>query len=393
MRPDVALSADDVGASAARAVLLAIHLSTWTFVILESFTDFGSGASSPALGVPAAIAVGLLHLRHAFAAANGRRPRWWPLTLTAVAALTWVLPLVHFVSISNAVFFVGGSAALLLPRRFLPLWIGLPTAGGIGDVIRRGLLDGFGSGFRAWYVYYACTVLSLGMLGLYATARVVFVLGQFRETRNETRAITVGTERLRLSRDLHDVLGQSLTAIALKAEVARRLYPIDPAGAARQVRELTELAEQSRAELRTVTEGTRPMTFTGELDGAMRLLRLAGVDTTATVEPPVSDDASDAVWAWAVREGAANVLHHSRAGRCVISVVRAGSSSRFTMANDEPDTTDEPVGSGLAGLSERTGKLGGTVTAGVSADGWFRLVVELPAVVANASATRAGVPG
>jgi len=381
MRPDAGAARSDAGLRADRWVVAAIIASTWAIALLEAINNFGDGARHPVLGTAVVVAVGLLHGRHALAAANGRQPVAWPFTLAVMVFLVVGFPHLQPVSVNNAVFFVGGSAALLLPRRYLALWIAIPTAYALVNDLATGAFNGTSAGFRVWFPCYAATVLSLGMLGLYATSRLSFVLDQFRRTRSESQAVTAGTERLRLSRDLHDLLGASLTAIALKAEVARRLQPTDPAGAARQVRELTELAEQTRAELRAVTQDTRTMTFGDELAGALRLLRLAGVNATATAKPTAADAPHADLWAWAVREGTANVLRHSHASRCLISLDVGRCAARFVMTNDRPETSGELAGTGLTGLTERAHAVGGTLTASITANGWFRLAIEVPLAV------------
>jgi two-component system, NarL family, sensor histidine kinase DesK len=386
MQPDTDVPRADRGRTTVRWVLAAIVTSTWAVALLEALNGFGDGARHPALGVTVVVVVGLLHVRHAHAAANGRQPGSWPLTLALMVFLVVVLPHLYPMSVNNAAFFVGGSAAMLLPRRYLAVWIALPTLWFVFVPVALGDLNGTNTGFVVWYLWYAFTVLSLGMLGLYSTSRLAFVLDQFRRTRSEMQAVTAVTERLRLSRDLHDVLGASLTAIALKAEVASRLHPTDPAGGAQQVRELTELAEQTRADLRTVTQDRRTMNFEDELAGALRLLRLAGVDATAAVVQAAAGTPLDALWAWAVREGTANVLRHSNATRCLISLDVGRSATRFVMTNDHPEPSDEPTGNGLAGLTERAHALNGMLEAIISGNGWFRLEIEVPAAIDAAMA-------
>jgi two-component system, NarL family, sensor histidine kinase DesK len=374
------------GPSTVRWVFAAIIASTWTVAVLEAINGFGDGARHPAVGVLVVAAVGLLHIRHALAATKGRHPGAWPFTLALMVFLVVGLPRLYPISVNNAVFFVGGSAAVLLPRRYIAVWIGLPTLWAVVDAATSGALDGVNTGFLVWYLFYGTTVLSLGMLGLYSTSRLTFVLDQFRRTRNEMQAVIASTERLRLSRDLHDVLGASLTAIALKAEVAQRLHPTDPTSAAEQVREITELAEQARADLRAVTQDSRTMSFGDELAGALRLLRLAGVNATATDVQTSPGTPHDDLWAWAVREGTANVLRHSNATRCLISLDLGRSAARFVMTNDCPEGSAQPAGTGLAGLAERAEALNGTLAATITANGWFRLEIEVPLSV-DASAS------
>ncbi len=168
--------------------------------------------------------------------------------------------------------------------------------------------------------------------------------------------------------------------------MALRLHPTNPAGAAQQVRELTELAEQTRADLRAVTQDRRAMNFGDEVAGALRLLRLAGVDATTAGVQAASGTPLDELWAWAVREGTANVLRHSNAARCLISLDVGRSATRFVMTNDHPELSDEPTGNGLAGLTERAHALNGTLTASITGNSWFRLEIEVPTAIGAAMA-------
>src|SRR6266545_2157027 len=225
--------------------------------------------------------------------------------------------------------------------------------------------------------------LGVDMIGL---ALLADALRDLHAARRELARMAVMEERLRLARDLHDLLGHSLSLITLKSELARRLVVTEPARAAEQIQEVERVARQTLREVREAVANYREPTLRSELDGARQLLEAAGIaftiEDTAGALPP----AMDAVLAWTVREGVTNVIRHSRARQCRIQVSCANGSARAEVANNgEREQGQEGMhsrrGSGLAGLAERVQAHGGHLEAGPQlTDGtWsFRLSVELP---------------
>jgi two-component system sensor histidine kinase DesK len=225
--------------------------------------------------------------------------------------------------------------------------------------------------------------LGLDMLGM---ARLSSALREVHAARAELAHMAVIEERLRMARDLHDLLGQTLSVITLKSELAGRLVEQAPVQAAAEMHDVERLARQTLREVREAVAGYRQPALQSELDGARQLLEAAGiawtVEHTAGTLPP----AMDAVLAWTVREGVTNVIRHSRACWCNIRVTRENGAVRAEVVNDgeqgpDQDAAPRRTGSGLAGLTERAGALGGQAAAGPwqSADqAGFRLRVELP---------------
>jgi two-component system, NarL family, sensor histidine kinase DesK len=223
--------------------------------------------------------------------------------------------------------------------------------------------------------------LGLDMIGI---ARLSSALREVHAARAELARLAVIEERLRLARDLHDLLGHTLSLIVLKSELAGRLIETKPAQAAHEIQEVEQVARQSLREVREAVAGYRQPQLASELDGARQLLEAAGIDCQIEHAAPALPPATDAVLAWAVREGVTNVIRHSRARTCRIRVTCAADSVRAEVINDDhggrqqPDTRHE-VGSGLAGLTERVRACGGQVEAGpLQSAGGFGLLVELP---------------
>jgi two-component system sensor histidine kinase DesK len=225
--------------------------------------------------------------------------------------------------------------------------------------------------------------LGVDMIGL---ALLGDALRDLYAARRELARMAVMEERLRLARDLHDLLGHNLSLITLKSELARRLVVTEPARAAHEIQQVERVARQTLREVREAVANEREPTLRSELDGARQLLEAARIawtikNTTATLPPAI-----DAVLAWTVREGITNVIRHSRARQCIIRVTDEAGSARVEVLNDggrdrQPDGAQLAAGSGIAGLAERVQALGGHLEAGphLTDGAWgFRLSVELP---------------
>jgi two-component system sensor histidine kinase DesK len=216
---------------------------------------------------------------------------------------------------------------------------------------------------------------------------------ELSSARRELARLAVAEERERFSRDLHDLLGQSLSVIALKAELAGRLLPDRPDEAAGEVAELGQVARTALGEVRDAVSGYRQPTLDRELAGARMALSAAGIESevrksSVSLEPDV-----EAVLAWAVREGATNVIRHSSAHRCTLQVNASLTDAGVEVIDDgvgaalNGNGNRDGVGAGdaaaagghgLAGLAERARPLNGTIEAGGLAGGGYRLAVTVP---------------
>jgi len=188
---------------------------------------------------------------------------------------------------------------------------------------------------------------------------------------SENTRLAVDNERNRFARDLHDILGHSLTVITVKAELAQRLLDTDPERARAEVADLERLSRDALADVRRAVEGYRELTLPGELARARIAL------TAAQIEPVVPQ-AADAVptelrelFAWTVREGVTNVIRHSRAGRCEIVL----SPTCAEVRDDGTGPSGGAEGSGLVGLRERAAGAGAVVVTR-SLEPGFLLQVE-----------------
>ncbi len=223
--------------------------------------------------------------------------------------------------------------------------------------------------------------LGLDMIGF---VRLADALRELQRTREELARQAVTEERLRMARDLHDLLGHTLSLITLKSELAGRLVEKDPQKALHEIHEVEQVARQALREVREAVSGYRQPSLPRELDGARQMLEAAGIACTIDNEAGTLPPGVDAVLAWVVREGVTNVIRHSRAQRCSIQIASMNVDVIVEVSNDGY-TAEERVltqtGSGLAGLTERVQNFGGAVEAGhqpVDGRPGFLLKVKIP---------------
>jgi two-component system sensor histidine kinase DesK len=203
---------------------------------------------------------------------------------------------------------------------------------------------------------------------------------ELSDARAELARFAVAEERERFARDLHDLLGHSLSLIALKTELAGRLLRDRPDEAERELSDAENVARQALSEVREAVSGYRRPTLDGELAGARMALTAAGIQLVVHPVESALDPDAEGVLAWAVREGVTNVIRHSHARSCTVSVLADPASAAVEVADDGVGAAvaNGHRGSGLAGLEERARDLGGAVAAGPKPDGGFRLVVTVP---------------
>jgi two-component system sensor histidine kinase DesK len=252
----------------------------------------------------------------------------------------------------------------------------------------------FGLGIFSGMAWLA---LPTAAIGLWATAfvRQVAAVAELRSAREELARLAVSEERLRFARDLHDLLGHSLSLITLKSELAGRLLPDKPEKAEAEVHDIEEVARQALGEVREAVAGYRQPTLEEELAGAGEMLEAAGIACRIENESGVLPNAVDAVLAWAVREGTTNVIRHSRARHCRILLARDGEGVYAEITDDGEGYQGEnrgDAGSGLSGLSERVATLAGRLEAASQPNGGFRLRVSLPAT-SEAKVSEGSRPG
>ncbi|MET4703883.1 histidine kinase [Frigoribacterium sp. UYMn621] len=198
-----------------------------------------------------------------------------------------------------------------------------------------------------------------------------------RGANEEIARLAVVEERARFSRDLHDVLGHSLTVVTMKSELARRLVTIDPEKAELEIADIERLTRSALADLRLAVSNYRETTVDAELVAAKTALAAAGIQSHLPESVPAIDPRQQGVFAWVLREGVTNVIRHSGATACWVTIDHRS----LTVADDGRGPgamlTDAPVtGNGLRGLRERSAAAAAELLVGQSRQGGFELVVR-----------------
>jgi two-component system, NarL family, sensor histidine kinase DesK len=273
----------------------------------------------------------------------------------------------------------------------------------------------------------AGAVVALGSLLAHSAERRNVLMYRLKETRAELARAAVAEERLRISRDLHDLLGHSLSLITLKAELAGRVIGTDPERAAREIAELETVARRSLTEVRQAVTSYRQPNLAAELVSSRRMLASAGTECRIRAPGAYSlPPAVDALLAWTVREGATNIVRHAAAKHAEIVIELTDTTASACLSDDGagpakggipgmvsdtgpgaapsaaakgargdatapsvragrpagtgegPGPTAPVAGSGLAGLAERAARLRGTLSAGAGERGGFWLRVSVP---------------
>jgi two-component system, NarL family, sensor histidine kinase DesK len=364
----------------ARWLLVAAHLPFVLTSPIYAITGLdGPRARYPVVPLVAGLAIGAIQLRHSLAASRRERPRGWVWTFLALILLVYV-PMPWFTgNWIDLQLFVVVSAIMLLRGPLRMAVMVLPGLSTVAVVAADAPLGYSSHGYPALLVVASLWLgagFAIGIGATYGAVWLVRVVDELSATRTELAEMAIGRERLRVSRDLHDLLGQSLAAVSLKGDLALRLLSRDSAAARAQVENLTSVARDALVGMRAVTHDKHAVSLTEETVGVTGLLAAAGIEATVDIRLPDLTPAVSGVLAWAVREGVTNVLRHTDATRCSLTAFRRAGSIRLEIVNDG---VSGPMskGSGLAGLTERARVLAGTVTAD-SADGSFRLLVEIP---------------
>lgn len=358
------------------------------FVVLVNGAQFAGSGGLGVLGVVFVIAVqaGLaaapMHRSlRGFPWLERNLPPWWSVMLAG---------LIVGVGVAGAVVALqgtaGGNGLELGPSRWLVLQTGwflvcalgayigpviaaVLTLGTVGVSVSIGQAEMTVGGFIA--VFF---VVATPWLVIWSSLWYIEVLRSIDRVRQQESVLAVAEERLRISRDLHDVLGRRFSAIAVKSELGAQLALREGgegSKAATQFREVRQLAHDSLADMRGLVQSYRKTNLDQELSGARSLLASAGVDVhltgSADAVPPAHRDLAARV----LREAVTNVLRHSRASQVSIMIDPAG----LRVENDGVGASrvkDRGGGTGLATLRDRLAEAGGRLRTGAE-DGWFRV--------------------
>jgi len=292
---------------------------------------------------------------------------------TAVIGANGLVPLI----------FVAAAAIILLPgEASLAVIAGLAVlAAVLPQYVRPWHLKGVQWSLPASIALASCAV--------YGFSRLIRANHELAAAREQVATMAAERERLRIARDLHDLLGHTLTTVTLKAALATKVFDHDPARARAEIAEVEQLARESLADVRAAVAGYREVRLTTELATAREVLSAAGIDAhlPGAVEGVPPDVGR--LFGWVVREGVTNVVRHSRAtsvritlGPTSIEIVDDGSGCADDSAfAEDAETADANAGHGLAGLRERAAAVGAQLVAGpvdeADRHAGFRLRVEM----------------
>jgi two-component system sensor histidine kinase DesK len=236
--------------------------------------------------------------------------------------------------------------------------------------------DGW-NGLNIAYATFISTMVTAAILSLSEAVR------ELRAAREQLAHQAVEKERLRFSRDLHDLLGHTMSVIVVKSEAARRLAPRDLDAALAQITDIESVGRQALTEIREAVTGYREGSLGTELDRARSVLEAAGVEPVVRRSGTPLAPQTEVLLGWVVREAVTNVVRHAGATRCEITVDGTSEQVRLTVDDDgggEPAFASSPGvgGTGLKGLAERLAAAGGSLRAGPSSRGGFTVTAELP---------------
>ncbi|WP_344064140.1 sensor histidine kinase [Nostocoides vanveenii] len=349
-------------------------VGVWLIFLLEPLAAAWSARSGVRgqLGLAATVLFALLYMWHfersrAFDASTdglvGQRvtSRRWPRYAVLVALTVAVTLLIGQPGTATWVFLaVSGLWTMPMPYA---LAIGLALAGGYETLVR--VLDG-------WNRHTGVSLsIVMAMLAVSAARLAMRRTADLSAARRENARLAVEEERHRLARDIHDILGHSLTVITVKAELAGRLLDVDAERARAEIASVEALAREALADVRGAVVGVREISLAGELASARQALTAAGITPRLPTAVDAVDPGLKELFAWTVRESVTNVVRHSGASTCRIDL----EPKRIVVRDDGRGAHGGAQGSGLRGLRERARLVGASVTTSSAGENGFEVVV------------------
>jgi len=291
-------------------------------------------------------------------------------------AILWIVAAFDLLAIINgrwnpaaATFFVYGSAALangFSTRTAAKILVGQLVIGGLWSYLVSG----------EWFHYMMTIVISalIGAITIQSRAKEAGD-AKLLMAQEEVERLAKLAERERIARDMHDLLGHTLSVVVLKSELAQKLMSRDPAKALQEMAEVERISRQGLAEVREAITGYRSSGLAAEIEHVRETLTAAGIDTTIEARPIALAPAQESALTMALREAATNVIRHAAATKCHIRFY-AQDGSALMEVQDDGKGSDAPFGNGLSGMSERIHALGGMLRRD-TAQG-TRLMISLP---------------
>jgi two-component system, NarL family, sensor histidine kinase DesK len=209
------------------------------------------------------------------------------------------------------------------------------------------------------------------LISLIAITNQINANRKLRDAQSTIASLAAAEERARLARDLHDVLGHSLTVVAVKSELAGRLVERDPKKAIAEIADIESLARTALADLRAAVSSYRDMNLDSELTAARTALDAAGIRAHLPADASGVDDDLRPLFGWVLREGVTNVIRHAQATECWVEL----EPTSLRVRDDGRGVPGDGAGNGLKGLTERASEAGALLTAVGGESGGFVLTV------------------
>lgn len=285
---------------------------------------------------------------------------WWGYTLRGRSVL-WVVAPFTVLGLLYAPFNGGAMTLFVFAACFIGE-VGEPPVAFryLGALLVLIGLESWIFGLSPYFWAFAIPITGIMGAGLIHFAQRRRLGERLRRSREEVEHLAKIAERERIARDLHDLLGHTLSVIVLKSELASRLTETDPARAAAEIRDVERVSREALEQVRAAVRGYRSTGWDGELQQAMGALQTAGIRVETAIEKTSLPAAQEGVVALALREAVTNVVRHSHATNCRVSLRQSGKYCELEVADDGQGGA-LAEGSGLSGMRERVELLGGAI--------------------------------
>ena len=336
-----ALSPDEARARRTRAVAVGWGIVWAAFMVPVVRVGLAQGSSGGVWGaVSAIVSCACLYAACSLSVRRVRQGMTWP------SRLSLLLIIIGALTATGAALGVGSPGLQLVVFLAVVLAFSLPWQAAIGPIaILSGTLFLVPRMIPSWSASEDAWIALLGAGSACVFGR--YIMEQRRMARileQRTHELEINEERNRMARDMHDILGHSLTVIALKSELAARLVDVAPDQTRTELDEVQSLARSALADVRATVNSYRELSLAGELARATSVLTSAGVRADLPLTVEVVDPELRELFAWVVREGVTNVVRHAHASHCKVE-----------LTSDSIEVTDDGIGLDSAGAGDGHG--------------------------------------
>ena len=290
--------------------------------------------------------------------------------------ILWIIAGLDVIAIAGSAWNPGAASFFIFGAAFVAN--GFSTRKAALVLVVQVLVGGLGAFMlnAEWWFYIGSMVISalIGALTIQARAKEAGD-AKLRLAQDEVERLAKLAERERIARDMHDLLGHTLSVVVLKSELAQKLMSRDPAKAMQEMAEVERISRQGLAEVREAITGYRSSGLSAEIEHVRETLTAAGIDTTIEARAVSLAPAQESALTLALREAATNVIRHAAATKCHIKFY-AQDGSALMEVQDDGRGSDAPFGNGLTGMRERIQALGGVLMK--ETERGTRLLIRLP---------------